>query len=229
MKRPKHIGFILDGNRRFAKSLNQDVWRGHEFGYKKVTELLKWCKEKKIEELTLYVFSIQNFNRPKKEFEYLMKLFEKAASESLKQKDNKGLKVQFIGRIHLLPENVQKSIVEMQKRTEKEEEYKLNIAIAYGGREEIEDAVNKIALEVKSGRLNPEDVNQDLIDEYVYIKSKPDLIIRTGGEKRTSNFLSWQSPYSEWIFLDKKWPEFTKQDFEICLEEYSKRDIRKGR
>lgn len=233
MNFPSHIGLILDGNRRFAKTLNQDVWKGHEFGYKKVLELLKWCKELQIKEVTLYVFSIQNFNRPKKEFDYLMELFMKAANEAFlkdsKEKINENLKVSFIGRIKLLPTNVREAIKKIENRTKKNEEYKLNIAIAYGGKEEIEDAVKKIAKDVKKGTLNPLKINLNTINKYVYLNSSPDLIIRTGGEKRTSNFLIWQSPYSEWMFLDKKWPEFTKKDFIKCLNDYSKRERRIGK
>jgi tritrans,polycis-undecaprenyl-diphosphate synthase [geranylgeranyl-diphosphate specific] len=233
MGAPTHIGLILDGNRRFAKTLNEDPWKGHEYGYKKVLDLLKWCKEFQIKELTLYVFSMQNFNRPKKEFDYLMKLFMKAANEAFskdsKEKINENLNVKFIGRIKLLPKDVQDAIKKIELRTKRNNEYQLNIAIAYGGREEIEDAVKKIAKDVKQGKLSPLKITSDTINEYVYLNSSPDLIIRTGGEKRTSNFLLWQSPYSEWIFLDKKWPEFTKQDLEQALKEYSQRERRIGK
>lgn len=229
MKKPSHVGIILDGNRRFAKSLNQNLWKGHEYGYKKVGKLLEWCKEQEISELTLYVFSIQNFNRPKEEFDYLMKLFLKAANESFKQDTNEDLKVRFLGRLSLLPEDVQEAIKKIQEKTKHNSKYKLNIAIAYGGREEIEDALKKIGKDLIEKKLKLTDLTQELIDNYVYNSSQPDLIIRTGGERRTSNFLLWQSPYSEWIFLDIKWPEFEKEDFLDCLKEYSKRERRHGK
>ncbi|MFT4261399.1 MAG: polyprenyl diphosphate synthase [Candidatus Woesearchaeota archaeon] len=229
MKKPSHIGIILDGNRRFAKSLNQDVWKGHEYGYKKVLKLLEWCKEQQIKELTLYVFSIQNFNRPKKEFDYLMNLFLKASNHAFKQDSKEDLKVTFVGRKELLPLDVRESINKIEERTKNAKSYNLNIAIAYGGREEIEDAVKKIGKSLIEGKIKLENLDQNTISQNMYLDSSPDLIIRTGGEKRTSNFLIWQSPYSEWIFLDKKWPEFEKQDFLDCLKEYSKRERRHGK
>lgn len=229
MEKPNHIAIILDGNRRFAKSLNQDVWKGHEYGYKKVGKLLEWCKEENIKELTLYVFSIQNFNRPKKEFEYLMNLFLKASKEALNQKNTQDLNVKFIGRTQLLPQNVQQEIKKITTRTKQNKKYQLNIAIAYGAREEIEDAITQITKDIQKQKINPQQINQELIKKYLYLQTEPDLIIRTGGEKRTSNFLAWQSTYSEWLFLNKKWPEFTKSDFKKAIQEYSKRDRRKGK
>ena len=233
MNLPQHLGIILDGNRRFAKSLNQDLWKGHEFGYKKVLDLLKWCKEFDIKELTLYVFSIQNFNRPKIEFNFLMKLFEKAASEAIKKdekdKRKEDVKISFIGRLNMLPKKIQEYINKIQDRTKDNKSYKLNFAMAYGGREELEDAMKQIAKKIALGEIKAEEINQEIIDDHCYMSSKPDLIIRTGGEKRTSNFLVWQSSYSEWIFLDKKWPEFTKSDFINCLDEYSLRQRRFGK
>ena len=230
-KNPRHVAIILDGNRRFAKSLNLDPWKGHEYGEKKVRKLLDWCKEYGIKELTLYAFSMQNFNRPKIEFDYLMKLFIDAAKRLLEDEDLKknNLKIRWVGRISLFPQDVQNAIKELEEKTKGNDGYTLNMAMAYGGKEELADAMKKIAEKIKSGSLRPEDITEETIAENLYVQSEPDLIIRTGGEKRTSNFLMWQSAYSEWIFLDKKWPEFEKEDFEECLKEYSQRERRLGK
>ncbi len=228
---PRHLGVILDGNRRFAKKLNLDPWKGHEWGEKKVGKLLEWCNEYKIEELTLYTFSMQNFNRPKKEFDYILNLFREGAKRLLKDKRlyEYDIKVRFIGRIHLFPQDIQELMHKIMDATKNHVKHKLNFAMAYGGREEIIDSVQSIAKRVAEGTLKPEEIDEKTLSKHLYMSSEPDLIIRTGGEKRTSNFLAWQSSYSEWIFLDKHWPEFEKEDFIACLEEYSSRDRRMGR
>lgn len=228
---PKHVGIILDGNRRFAKKLGLDPWKGHEFGEKKVRKLLDWCEEYDVHELTLYTFSIQNFNRPKIEFDYIMNLFVKAAKELLESKelDEKNLKIKYVGRKNLLPKEVIEAMDKLEEKTKNKTRYILNLAMPYGGKEELEDAIKLIAKEVSTGVLKPEDINQEIIANHLYMKSEPDLIIRTGGEKRTSNFLMWQTAYSEWIFLDKSWPEFEKEDFKACLDDYSTRERRMGK
>lgn len=158
-----------------------------------------------------------------------MNLFLKASNHAFKQDSKEDLKVTFVGRKELLPLDVRESINKIEERTKNAKSYNLNIAIAYGGREEIEDAVKKIGKSLIEGKIKLENLDQNTISQNMYLDSSPDLIIRTGGEKRTSNFLIWQSPYSEWIFLDKKWPEFEKQDFLDCLKEYSKRERRHGK
>ncbi|MCF7866245.1 di-trans,poly-cis-decaprenylcistransferase [Candidatus Woesearchaeota archaeon] len=228
---PKHVAIILDGNRRFAKKLNLDPWKGHEFGEKKVQKLLEWSQELKIKEITLYSFSIQNFNRPKIEFEYLMKLF-LHAGKSLIKKIDEGKEVpqiKFVGRTELFPENVKEMIKELENKTINISEYKLNLAFGYGGKEEIEDAIKQIATEIAAGKIQPNDIDQKLIKQHLYLQSEPDLIIRTGGEKRTSNFLMWQSSYSEWIFLEKTWPEFEQEDLINACQEYTNRQRRFGK
>lgn len=230
MKLPKHIGIILDGNRRFAKRLMKNPTKGHEWGYKKVKELLKWCKEFKIEELTLYTFSLENFDRPKIEFDYLMKLFKKAFTELLEEKDLKKMKISFIGRINMFPDEVQKAMYNLAEKTRKNKALiKINFAMAYSGRAEIIDAVKRIAEQVKYNDLDPKQINETTIKDNLYLDSDPDLVIRTS-ESRLSGFLLWQSSYSEIIFLPNKlWPEFTKQDFIDCLKEYSNRERRFGK
>jgi len=228
---PHHIAIILDGNRRFAKRLNLDPWKGHEWGRKKFEKLVDWCKEFNIKELTLYTFSVQNFNRPKKEFDFLMDLFRDAAKKLLKDQrvDEMGMKIRYVGRTEMFPKDIQDFMHEIEEKTKNNNKYFLNFAMGYGGKEEITDAIKSIAKKISSGELKAKDINEKIIEENLYLASEPDLIIRTGGEKRTSNFLMWQSAYSEWIFLDKAWPEFEKEDFIECLEEYSKRERRLGK
>jgi len=230
-KRPKHVGIILDGNRRFAKRLMKAPWEGHEIGFNKLKQLFQWCKELDIKELTLYCFSIQNFNRPKKEFDYLMDIFERAGNEAVNNEDvhkNK-IRVKAIGRIYLFPEKVQKALEKVEEATKDYSDYKINLALAYGGREEIIDAIKKIGRGIEDGKINVKDLDEKSFSKFLYMASEPDLVIRTGGDHRTSNFLAWQSTYSEWIFLEKTWPEFEKEDFIKCINDYSKRERRFGK
>ncbi|MBU0756443.1 MAG: di-trans,poly-cis-decaprenylcistransferase [Nanoarchaeota archaeon] len=228
---PRHIGIILDGNRRFAERLMAKPWKGHEWGTQKVEKLVEWCHDFDIRELTLYSFSIQNFNRPKEEFEYLMKLF---AESFMKANDDERIhkykiRINVIGRLWLFPKEIQDMMKAIMERTKDYTDHIINFAIGYGGREEVIDAVKKIAQEVKDGKLDIDAINEESFSRNLYIDSDPDLIIRTGGENRTSNFLIWQSNYSEWIFLDKLWPEFDREDFAMCIAEYSSRKRRFGK
>lgn len=221
----------MDGNRRFSKKLMLKPWKGHEWGAKKLENVLEWCKEYKIKEITLYTFSIQNFNRPKKEFDYLMKLFEENFEKLKNDKriyENK-IRINIIGRIWMFPENVKQTLIEIMEKTKTHNNYVINFAMAYGGREEVIDAAIKISEKIKKGELDINKINEETFKENLYLKSEPDLIIRTGGEKRLSNFLSFQSAYSEFIFIEKMWPEFEKEDFIYCLKEYSKRIRRFGK
>jgi len=228
---PKHIGIILDGNRRFAKRLMLKPWKGHEWGYEKVKKLLDWANELKINELTLYAFSIENFDRPKEEFNYLMDLSRKAFEE-LKTDDrvkkNK-IRINFIGRIWMFPKDVQQKMYELMEQTKKHKGFFLNFAMAYGGRAEIIDATKRIAEAVKNGDLDVNEINENTFKEHLYMESEPDLIIRTSGEKRTSGFLLWQGSYAELYFVDKLWPEFEKEDLVKAIEDYSKRERRFGK
>lgn len=227
MAAPKHVGIILDGNRRYAKRLLLKSWEGHDLGFKKFKELFTWMRELDIRELTLYCFSLQNFKRPKDEFGYLMNIFKRAAEEALIDEDIHKYKIKLnpIGRWHLFPEDVVEKLMALKEKTSGYDQYTVNLCFAYGGREEIVDAVKAmIAVGVRE-----EDVSQELLTKHLYLSSEPDLIIRTGGEHRTSNFLIWQSWYSEWFFLEKTWPEFTKDDLVRCLEEFKLRERRFGK
>jgi len=228
---PKHIGIILDGNRRFARRLMMEPWKGHELGFEKLKQLYKWCKELGIKELTLYCFSMQNFNRPKREFDFLMDIFVKAGNDAVTNEDihkNK-VKINVIGRPHLFPEKVQEAMKKAVEATKDYNDFIVNLAIAYGGREEIVDGIKKLATDLKEGKINVEDIDEKRFSEYLYLNSDPDLIIRTGGAHRTSNFLVWQSIYSEWIFPEKFWPEFEKEDLIKCIDAYMGRERRFGK
>ena len=230
-KVPKHIGIIMDGNRRFAKRLMLKPWMGHEWGAKKLSKVLDWLQELGVHELTLYAFSVQNFNRPKQEFDYLMALFKKEFAE-LKEDprlEKQGIRINIIGRIGMFPEDVQDKMRAIMEKTKKHDKYIINFAMAYGGREEVMDAVMKIAQQVKEGKLDISKINDEVFAEHLYMKDEPELIIRTGGEHRTSNFLLWQGNYAEWFFIEKMWPDVEKEDFVQIIEEYQQRERRFGR
>lgn len=220
-----HVGIILDGNRRFAKKMLMEPWKGHEYGAEKVEQLFGWCEELGIKELTLYIFSMQNFNRSKTEVLYLMDLFcNFFSSAKTKEKiDQNGIAVRFIGRTRLLSQKVQETIHKLEEETRHNKRFRVNFAMAYGGREEIIDGIKKL---MKEGI---KDVDENTFSKYLYLQNEPDLIIRTGGDKRTSNFLIWQSWYSEWFFVDKYWPEFEKEDLAGIIEEFSQRQRRFGK
>ncbi len=223
----------MDGNRRFAKRLMLKPWMGHEWGAEKLRKVLEWCRNAGVEEVTLYAFSIQNFDRPKKEFDYLMKLFIREAKALLSNEEflsnEHGVRVNFIGRLWMFPAELVELMRRIMKHTERNEKYVVNVAVAYGGREEIIDAARKVSEKVLRGELTLEELNEEAFSKELYLRDEPDMVIRTGGEVRTSNFLPWQSSYSEWFFLEKMWPEFEEEDFLQCLAEYANRERRFGR
>ncbi len=228
----KHLGIIMDGNRRFAKRLMKNPLQGHLWGAKKVEKVLDWCLELKIPHITLWSFSIENMNRPKKEFDYLMDIFEKEFLEVVnKEKIHKNkVRVNVIGRIDLLPERVQNAIKKAQDATKHYHNYTMNFAIAYGGREEILSATKKAVMAVQNNELDIEQLNEKTYRKYLYTNGTPDpdLVIRTSGEQRTSGFLIWQTAYSELYFCKKLWPEFEKEDLIEAVNDYKLRKRRFG-
>ncbi|HLC33134.1 MAG TPA: polyprenyl diphosphate synthase [Candidatus Nanoarchaeia archaeon] len=231
---PKHIGIILDGNRRFAKRLMLKPWKGHEWGAEKFRKFLDWSFELGIEEVTAYVFSIQNFQRPKEEFDVLMNIFTQEAKrllalENLTELKQRETKIRYIGRLWLLPSDLQELARQVMDATKDNGKRAINFAMAYGGREEIIDAVQRIAAEVKEGKIEPSEIDENIIAHHLWLESSPDMIIRTGGEKRTSNFLPWQGTYSELFFVEKYWPEIEKEDLVNCITEFSERERRFGK
>ena len=226
---PKSVGIVLDGNRRFAKRLMMKPWMGHEWGAKKIHELLGWCIDLGVEEVTLYAFSIENFDRPKKEFDFLMDIFEKEFADALKNPnvEKNGIKFNFIGRIDMFPERVSSKMKELMKKTKDYDKLTVNFAMAYGGRAEILDASKKLFEKVQKGEVK--EINEEEFRKCLYLQNYPDLIIRTS-ESRLSGFLLWQGSYSEIIFLpDIMWPEFTKQDLKNSVKEFYNRKRRFGR
>lgn len=235
-KNPKSIAIILDGNRRYGKKKGLMPWQGHQFGTKKVEEFIDWCHELGIKELTLYSFSSENFNRDKKEVNFLMSLFRKQIKrlknddELKKDKLEKyKLRISFIGRLNLFPEDLQNEMREVMEMTKNNTGLKVNFAMGYGGRAEIVDAAKKIAKKIKNNELKIEELDEEAFSENLYLKNEPDILIRPGGEIRISNFLLWQAAYSELFFIDKLWPEFTKEDLIKCIEEFKSRERRFGR
>ncbi|NPA47492.1 MAG: di-trans,poly-cis-decaprenylcistransferase [Thermococci archaeon] len=230
---PRHVAIIMDGNRRWAKKFEKPPWYGHLFGSQKLEEILEWNRELGIKTLTVYAFSTENFGRRKEEVNALMNLFERKFLEIL---DNEkvhryGMRVNVIGRKDLLPDNVRRAAEKAEEATRNYSNYVLNIALAYGGRGEIVDAVKDMIDDVLAGKLRKEDVDEELIKRYLYYPDMPDpdIVIRTGGEVRISNFLLYQIAYSELFFVDVYFPEFRKIDYLRIIREYQRRQRRFGR
>ncbi len=230
-KVPYHVAIILDGNRRYARKLGLQPWKGHEFGIKKLEELFEWCLELGIGKLTLYSFSTENFSRNKEEIDFLFGLFKKKFEQIKDDEESakKGVRFNVIGRIEMFPEDIKKMMMEAVEKSKNNGKLIVNFALAYGGRQEITDAAKKIVKAAFEGKINPDDVDEELVRDSLYLKDEPDIVIRPGGEKRISNFLLWQSAYSEWFFINKFWPEFEKQDLIDILKEFNVRERRFGR
>ncbi|MDP1729390.1 MAG: polyprenyl diphosphate synthase [archaeon] len=212
----KHIGIIVDGNRRFAKAQSKKPWEGHREGANILKDFFNWSKELKIKEITAYVLSTENLNREKQEVDELFKLFKEYFKELQKDKkiDEEKVKISFIGDLSLVPKDIKELAEKLMERTKNYENYKINFCFAYGGRNELVYAVNKLLKE------NKKQITEQDITNSLWLQSEPDFIIRTGGKIRTSNFLPWQSVYSEWIFLEKMWPEITKEDLIECIDKF---------
>lgn len=233
-KIPEHIGIILDGNRRWAVSKGLDAKIGHEKGANRVEELLDWCHELGIKTVTLYVLSTENLKREKEELDHLLDLIENRLRKLLNDARiiKYRIKVKGIGRRELLPEKIVKLLSEIEEKTKNFSDHYLNIAIAYGGRSEIADAVRSLAYDVKLGILRPEDINEKVVASKLYTSFLPnqdlDLIIRTSGEERMSGFMLWQAAYSELVFIDAFWPDFRFIDLMRAIRTYQKRIRRYG-
>jgi tritrans,polycis-undecaprenyl-diphosphate synthase [geranylgeranyl-diphosphate specific] len=234
-RKPEHVAIILDGNRRWAAHKSLIPWLGHRHGADKTDELMDWCMELGVKFITLYAFSTENFHRPPKEVEEIMKLIEEKLYSILENErihENK-IRVKAIGRVDLLPKSIQEVIQRVEETTKMYEDRFLNVAVAYGGRAEIVDATKKIAKKVKNGELKPEKINEKLFEKYLYTAHMPrqdaDLIIRTSGEERLSGFLSWQSAYSELCFVDVNWPDFRRIDLLRAVRTYQRRKRRFGK
>ncbi|MHA1594519.1 MAG: polyprenyl diphosphate synthase [Candidatus Baldrarchaeia archaeon] len=232
-KIPQHVGVILDGNRRFAREHGLDIESGYRRGAERVRHFLKWCLDIGIKVITLYAFSTENFQRDEREVSILMKLLKEYAEKALNEPYIYKYKVRIrvLGRKYLFPEELKELINELEERTKNHDKYFLNIALGYGGRAEIVDAVKKIVREAINGKIDPEEIDEDMIRRYLYTDGlpDPDIIIRTSGEERLSGFLLWQSAYSELYFLDVYWPAIRKIDFLRAIRTYQQRERRFGR
>ncbi|MBD3185775.1 di-trans,poly-cis-decaprenylcistransferase [Candidatus Bathyarchaeota archaeon] len=228
---PNHIGLILDGNRRYAEKYGMDPNWGHMMGYEKVREVLKWCINLEIKNLTLYVLSTENFNRPEDEIEGLYDLIMKGCEEVKADPTihEEEVRVKAIGRLQKLPTYIQDAISDLEESTAAYGNFHLNMAVAYGGRAEIIDVVKKIAQKVCEKKIDINQINEETIQKHLYKQGPdPDMIIRTSGEKRLSGFLLWQSAYSELYFEDAYFPEFRKIDFWRAIRAFQQRERRFG-
>ena len=232
---PKHIGVITDGNRRWAKERFMEGWEGHWEGAKTLESFLDWCIELGVETVTIYSFSTENFNRSPEELDELFKVFQDNLEKLLNTPriHNKQVRVSALGRVETLPENLQELIQKVETATADYDGFYLNIAIAYGGRAEIVDATRLIASKVMKGVIQPEDIDEQVLEAHLYTSHlpnpDPDIIIRTSGESRLSNFLVWQSAYSELFLLDVYWPSFRKIDLMRAIRGYQMRQRRFGK
>jgi len=230
---PRHVAIIPDGNRRWAKNKGLPAWEGHRKGAKTFENLLKWCKEAGIKELSFWGASTENLERDKKEVEFIFNLFnnflEHFITKQSKGKIKDKARIRFIGDLQRLPSNIWEKMKKVEESTKDYSDYKINMLVGYGGRWEITQAAKEIAKEIKEGKLKVDDISQETFQKHLQLEDEPDLIIRTS-EERLSGLLPWQSIYSEIIFIkDKHWPEFSKEDFKKCLEEYGSRQRRFGR
>ena len=232
---PIHVAIILDGNRRWARKHGMPSWFGHVRGAQKAEEVLYWCLDLGIKIVTIYVLSTENLKRDREELAKLFEVIETYLKKALEDEklDRYRVKVKAIGRLDLLPESIRKLIKMLETKTASYNDRFLNIAIAYGGRLEILEAVKKILIDFGEGKINIENLNEEVFEKYLFTshlpKQSPDLIIRTSGEERLSNFLLWQAAYSELIFIDVFWPEFRKIDFLRAIRIYQQRHRRFGR
>lgn len=227
---PDHIAIIMDGNGRWAARRSLARLKGHEQGAKAVREAVKGCRELGIPYLTLFAFSSENWKRPEEEVNHLMGLFKFFIKRELKELKEVGVKVNFIGHINKLPDDVQKLVQHALDETRDNNKLVLTIALSYGGQSEIVDAAKRIAEQIKAGTLDPNDISEESFSSYLDTAGMPDpdIIIRTSGEKRLSNFLLWQCAYAELIFQDVLWPDFKKENLVTALEEYYGRCRRYG-
>ena len=226
-----HVALIMDGNGRWAKSRGLPRTKGHEEGCKSIIEIFDAFKENHIKVMTLYAFSTENWNRPKSEITLLFKYLDKFFNDNIDTFLKDGVRVQVMGDISKLPKHSQKTVTKAIELTKDNDNYVFNIALNYGSRQELVKATKEIAQDVKEGKLDINDINEETISNHLYTKGLPpiDLMIRTSGEQRLSNYLLYQLAYSEFIFTPVYWPDFHKEDFEDCLKQYQTRDRRYGK
>lgn len=227
---PKHIAIIMDGNRRWARVQGKPASFGHKAGAKTLENIVRYANKIGLKYITVYAFSTENWKRTEEEVKALMLLLQSYLDDYSKRADSENIKVKVLGYITALSQGMQKSIINCMERTKNNTGITFNIALNYGGRDEIVRAVKKIAQKVEYKELKVEDINEDMISQNLYTAGEPDpdLVIRTSGEIRLSNFLPWQVVYSEFLFVDKNWPDFSEADLDEAIIEYQKRTRKFG-
>ena len=228
---PEHVGIIMDGNGRWAKRRGLPRQAGHKVGAQNFRKITRYCSSIGIKYLTVYAFSTENWKRPKEEVDALMALFYDYLVEALRDFREENIRTRFIGDVTAFSPELQKLIHETEELSADNTGMCLNIAMNYGGRDEIVKAVKEIASDAAEGKISAENITAEMLSSYMYTANQPDpdLIIRPSGEYRTSNFLLWQSAYSEFVFMDDiLWPDFSTENLEEALDEYAKRNRRFG-
>lgn len=227
---PQHIAIIMDGNRRWAREKNISVPEGHKCGAETLEKIAKYCNKIGIKYLTAYAFSTENWKRAKEEVGALMNLLRAYLDRFSKKADTDNIRIKVLGDIEVLEDGLKKSIRKAIERTKSNTGLTLNIALNYGGRAEILKAIKDIVKDVKDGIINPADIDEKTVESKLYTAGEPDpdLLIRTSGEIRTSNFLPWQLVYSEFYFLQKYWPDFCEEDIDNAIKVYQKRNRKFG-
>ena len=227
---PKHIAIIMDGNRRWAKERGKPASFGHKEGAKTLEKIVRYANKIGIEHITVYAFSTENWKRTEDEVKSLMMLFQTYLDDYAKRADTENIKVKIVGNREGLSDRMISSIEKCMERTKNNTGIVFNIALNYGGRDELLHAIKHIASDAKENKIQIEDIDEKLISDNLYTKGQPDpdLLIRTSGEIRLSNFLPWQLVYSEFVFTDKKWPDFSEKDLDSAIEEYQRRNRKFG-
>ena len=227
---PKHIAIIMDGNRRWAKEKKMDSRLGHKAGAETLEKIASFANKIGLKYMTVYAFSTENWKRTKEEVGALMILLNNYLDKFLNRESLQNVKIRVLGDIHGLDKSLQESIRKLEKKSENNTGLTLNIAFNYGGRDEIVRAVKEISQKVKENEIAIEEIDEELVSKYLYTagEPEPDLLIRPGGELRISNFLLWQLAYTEFLFIDKYWPDFTEDDLLDAIETFEKRNRKFG-
>lgn len=227
---PRHIAIIMDGNRRWAKAQGKPASFGHKAGAKTLEKIVRYANKIGLEYITVYAFSTENWKRTEEEVKALMTLLQSYLDDYSKRANTENIRVKILGDISALAPGMQKSIYNCMERTKDNTGVTFNIALNYGGRDELVKAIKNIAQEVKEGKIDIQDISEEMVSDNLYTKGEPDpdLLIRTSGELRLSNFLPWQLVYSEFLFIEKNWPDFTEEDLDNAIVEYEKRTRKFG-
>jgi len=227
---PKHIAIIMDGNGRWARQRGKPRSTGHQSGVKATRSIVEHCARLRIDALTMYAFSSENWRRPEKEVSFLMELFIKAIRSELNKLHDNNIRVQFIGELSRFPASLYEEIKIATDKTAANKGMKLNIAVNYGGRGELTHAMTQIAHKVQAGELEPASITEGVVAQHTWLADcpEPDLFIRTGGEQRLSNYLLWHLAYTELAFTDTLWPDFNGEELDSIIDEYARRQRRFG-